>query len=216
MTEGAVTDAAEPTATPDPQPRPGLLTAVLDWLRAGYPEGVPPTDYVPLLALLRPRLSDEDLDRVVQELEQADLLPADRAEIASALEKVVGAEPTREDVSRVAGRLAAAGWPLAVPDTRPEPRQTLLGSVIDWLRAGYPEGVPAQDYIPLLALLRRRLSDDEIKAVADEILKDGSHPFGTADIGVLITKVTNELPSEEDVARVRERLEAAGATTERH
>lgn len=27
-----------------------------------------------------------------------------------------------------------------------------LTSILAWLRAGYPEGVPAQDYVPLFAL----------------------------------------------------------------
>lgn len=42
-----------------------------------------------------------------------------------------------------------------------------LASIIEWLRAGYPEGVPEQDYVPLFALLKRRLSDDEVDQVAD-------------------------------------------------
>ena len=29
-----------------------FLTAILNWLREGYPEGIPPTDYLPVLALL--------------------------------------------------------------------------------------------------------------------------------------------------------------------
>ena len=31
---------------------------------------------------------------------------------------------------------------------------SLLHSILDWLRAGYPEGVPGPDRVPLLALLR--------------------------------------------------------------
>jgi uncharacterized protein DUF3349 len=42
------------------------------------------------------------------------------------------------------------------------PLSGLLTRIVAFLRAGYPEGVPANDYIPLLALLRRRLSDDEV------------------------------------------------------
>ena len=30
-----------------------------------------------------------------------------------------------------------------------------VGKVLDWLRAGYPDGVPPRDYFPLIALLRR-------------------------------------------------------------
>lgn len=36
-----------------------------------------------------------------------------------------------------------------------------LTSIVGWLRAGYPNGVPEQDYIPLFALLTRRLSETE-------------------------------------------------------
>ncbi|WP_167478298.1 DUF3349 domain-containing protein [Nocardia arthritidis] len=83
-----------------------------------------------------------------------------------------------------------------------------LNAIIDWLRAGYPEGVPESDYVPLLALLRRRLSDDEVRQIAEELWSTGEHPIDKTDIQVLITKVTNEMPSEPDVARVRARLEA--------
>ncbi len=42
-----------------------------------------------------------------------------------------------------------------------------VGKVLDWLRAGYPDGVPPRDYFPLIALLRRQqLTDDEVREVA--------------------------------------------------
>ena len=34
-----------------------FFDSVLNWLHEGYPEGVPPTDYFPLLALLKRSLS---------------------------------------------------------------------------------------------------------------------------------------------------------------
>ncbi len=83
-----------------------------------------------------------------------------------------------------------------------------LNSVVAWLRAGYPEGIPPTDYFPVLALLSRRLSNDEVKAVARELIDRGD--FDHVDIGVLITQLTDELPSPEDVERVRERLAAKG------
>ncbi len=87
----------------------------------------------------------------------------------------------------------------------------VLMRVVGFLRAGYPEGVPAHDYIPLLALLRRRLSDDEVMAVAAELTSDGSvTPIGGADVGVAITKLTDEMPSSEDTERVKQRLAAVG------
>ncbi|HEY9290861.1 MAG TPA: DUF3349 domain-containing protein [Microlunatus sp.] len=86
---------------------------------------------------------------------------------------------------------------------------SILAAIINWLRAGYPDGVPEQDYVPLFALLRRRLSPDEVKQVAEKIIR-ADEEADDIDIGVRITKITNELPSETDVARVRTRLAAAG------
>ena len=83
-----------------------------------------------------------------------------------------------------------------------------LNSVVSWLRAGYPEGIPPTDTFAVLALLTRRLSNDDIKIVAHELMQRGE--FDKVDIGVLISKLTDELPSEEDVERVRMRLAAKG------
>lgn len=83
-----------------------------------------------------------------------------------------------------------------------------LTSVVAWLRAGYPEGIPPTDYFPVLALLSRRLSSDEVKAVAHELMQRPG--FDDIDIGVLITQLTDELPAPDDVERVRARLAAKG------
>jgi Protein of unknown function (DUF3349) len=83
-----------------------------------------------------------------------------------------------------------------------------LTSIVDWLRAGYPEGIPPTDYFPVLALLTRRLSNDEVKLVAREVMQQGD--FDETDIGVLITQITDQLPSPQDVERVRERLAGKG------
>jgi len=86
-----------------------------------------------------------------------------------------------------------------------------LAKIVAWIAAGYPEGVPGPDRVPLMALLRRRLTDDEAKAVAAELIATAE--FGgidPVDIGVLITQITDELPSPDDVERVRERLATQG------
>ena len=83
-----------------------------------------------------------------------------------------------------------------------------LNSIVSWIRAGYPEGIPPTDTFPVLAFLTRRLSNDEVKAVAHELMQRGD--FDNVDIGVLITQITDELPSREDVERVQERLAAKG------
>ena len=83
-----------------------------------------------------------------------------------------------------------------------------LNSIVSWIRAGYPEGIPPTDTFPVLAFLTRRLSNDEVKAVAHELMQRGD--FDNVDLGVLITQITDELPSREDVERVQERLAAKG------
>ena len=84
-----------------------------------------------------------------------------------------------------------------------------LSKIIGWLRAGYPEGVPDVDYIPLFALLGRQLSDSEVNAIADE-LANQSDPESAESIRHAIKAVTSQQPSESDVARVRARLAAGG------
>jgi hypothetical protein len=83
-----------------------------------------------------------------------------------------------------------------------------LTSIVSWLRAGYPEGIPPTDTFAVLALLSRRLTNDEIKAIANDLMQRGE--FDKIDIGVVINKLTDELPSREDIDRVRERLVAKG------
>jgi Protein of unknown function (DUF3349) len=83
-----------------------------------------------------------------------------------------------------------------------------LNSIVNWLNAGYPEGVPGPDRVPLLALLSRRLSDDEVKTVAKGLVDRAE--FDQVEIGVLITELTDELPAPADIERVRRRLAAKG------
>ena len=83
-----------------------------------------------------------------------------------------------------------------------------LAKIVAWITSGYPEGVPGPDRVPLFALLRPRLTDDEVKTVAQALMDRGE--FDHVDIGVLITQMTDELPAPEDVERVRNRLAAKG------
>jgi Protein of unknown function (DUF3349) len=83
-----------------------------------------------------------------------------------------------------------------------------LAKIVAWITAGYPEGVPGPDRVPLFALLKPRLTDDEVKSVAKEL--DSRGEFDEVDIGVLITQLTDELPDPADVERVRNRLAGKG------
>ena len=83
-----------------------------------------------------------------------------------------------------------------------------LTKIVAWIKAGYPEGVPDPDQVPLFALLRRRLSDDEVIVVARALLERGD--FDHIDIAVLITEITDTLPTPDDIDRVHDKLAAFG------
>jgi len=88
---------------------------VLNWLHEGYPEGVPPTDYFPLLALLTRSLTEEEVVKVAQTiLKQTDSdTPVTDEQIERAIRDVTEKECTSEELNQVASRLASVGWPLA-------------------------------------------------------------------------------------------------------
>jgi hypothetical protein len=90
----------------------------LDWLRAGYPEGVPGEDRVPLLALLRATpLTEDQIKEVVRNVTAADSAAVaggiSKDEIEAFISEVTNRDAGPENVKRVAAKLAAAGWPLA-------------------------------------------------------------------------------------------------------
>jgi hypothetical protein len=98
---------------------PTLVQKVVNWLRAGYPSGVPGPDRVPLLALLRNTpLSEDQVKEVVREIAAAEAkAPAgheiDHDEIVEFIKDVAHHDAGPENVRRVAAKLAAGGWPLA-------------------------------------------------------------------------------------------------------
>jgi hypothetical protein len=93
---------------------PDFLKKIIDWLRAGYPEGVPDVDYIPLFALLGSQLSEQDVHAVADELASSSD-PDSAQAIRNAIETVKHTHPRESDIARVRARLAAGGWPLARP-----------------------------------------------------------------------------------------------------
>lgn len=200
-----MTDAAAPA---------GLLERVVSWLRAGYPEGIPRSDYPAVLSVLRRTLTSAEVERVVERA-AASPAPLTADELRSLLDDVLAGPPLEEDVVRVSSRLATVGWPLAAPaeTTQTAARAGLIRRVVDWLREGYPAGLPENDYVPLVALLRRRLTDDEVRIVARGLVESGGS-LGRVDLGDAVARVTSELPADEDVARVRAYLNSHGWPTD--
>ena len=85
-----------------------------------------------------------------------------------------------------------------------------LGRIVDWLRSGYPHGIPERDYVPLFALLKRRLSDEEARQLGDELVARGIIPADKIDIAVGYLRQTDELPSDAELERVMGILRDAG------
>ena len=93
----------------------GVVSRVLQWLRAGYPAGVPQQDYVVLLGLLRRKLTDTEVHQISQELTRMAAAGDDitEADVEALINRTTLDEAAPEDVARVSARLAAGGWPLA-------------------------------------------------------------------------------------------------------
>ncbi|GIE82301.1 hypothetical protein Aph02nite_82510 [Actinoplanes philippinensis] len=90
-----------------------------------------------------------------------------------------------------------------------EERSNFVKRAVEWLRAGYPEGVPRQDYVALLGLLRRKLTEDEIRGIARSLA--GRHdPITPRDIEDMINSTVLQDANPEDVVRVSAHLAAGG------
>ncbi len=87
-----------------------------------------------------------------------------------------------------------------------------VAGVVAFLRARYPSAAPSLGYAPLLALLPRRVSEDELSTITTALGGRGGRAVDRSDvrvdIAVEITRVIHELPSLDDIARVRDRLAA--------
>lgn len=96
------------------QQQPAFLDSVLDWLRKGYPEGVPPKDYYPLLALLKRSLTEDEVVQAARSiLRDSDSdTPVTEEQIREAVRQTIEKEPVADELNQVAARLASVGWPL--------------------------------------------------------------------------------------------------------
>jgi uncharacterized protein DUF3349/ANTAR domain-containing protein/GAF domain-containing protein len=84
-----------------------------------------------------------------------------------------------------------------------------VSKIVDFLRTGYPVGVPRTGYVPLFALLRRRLTDEELAAVARHLCRMGP-PIMHDDVCAAINRMLREDPCDDDVLRANRHLADAG------
>lgn len=96
--------------------RKGFLHKIVGWLRAGYPEGVPDGDYVALFGVLRRKLTEEDIEAIVEELTADRPVAISHDEIHDFILAHAMQQPKKKDIARVSARLAAGGWPLGDPE----------------------------------------------------------------------------------------------------
>ena len=93
-------------------------------------------------------------------------------------------------------------------------RANFMIRAVGWLRAGYPAGVPRGDYIALLGVLRRKMTEEEVRRIAmdlaDQSVLAGDDPISTADIEQMISSSLLQEATPEDVIRVSARLAAGG------
>ena len=98
-------------------PDKNIITRVVDWLSVGYPKDVPVQDRAAVMAILKMRLTDVQLQEVVRQLMQS---RAARGEayvsdqrINEYIRRVVDHTPTPQDIDRVAKILGAHGFLIA-------------------------------------------------------------------------------------------------------
>jgi hypothetical protein len=89
--------------------------------------------------------------------------------------------------------------------------QRRFESVLGWLHDGYPEGVPQKDYFPLLALLKRSLSEEEVIKAAQSVLKTTDADTVTeSEIRIAVEQVIAKEPNPEEIHQVASRLASVG------
>jgi hypothetical protein len=89
-----------------------------------------------------------------------------------------------------------------------------MAKVVNWLRAGYPEGIPQGDFPSVLLVLRRNLSDDDIEAISDDLalqsVSNGAEPVSAEQIRAMVHDHVFQSATDDDLRRVSATLAAGG------
>ena len=90
---------------------------ILNWLKAGYPQGIPAGDFPSVLLVLRRNLTDADIESIADDLVlesvSNDSRPVTAEHIHATIREHALQSATPEDMLRVSAVLARGGWPLA-------------------------------------------------------------------------------------------------------
>jgi hypothetical protein len=89
-----------------------------------------------------------------------------------------------------------------------------VAKILNWLKAGYPEGIPQHDFPSVLMVLRRNLNDGEIVSIADDLalesVSNGSEPVTAENIRQMIREHAFQSATPEDLLRVSAVLARGG------
>ena len=89
-----------------------------------------------------------------------------------------------------------------------------VAKILNWLKAGYPEGIPEHDFPSVLMVLRRNLTDTEIESIADELAMDsisnGSQPVSADHIRAMVRERAFQSASPDELLRVSAVLARGG------
>ena len=101
---------------------------------------------------------------------------------------------------------------MAIDEEQQPNSSAFLDNVLGWLHKGFPDGIPRKDYYPLLALLKRTLTEDEVVQAAYSVLKssDADDPVTVDQIRRAIWETTEKEPNAEEVNQVAARLAMVG------
>ena len=92
--------------------------------------------------------------------------------------------------------------------------ESLIAKILNWLKAGYPEGIPQHDFPSVLLVLQHNLTEAEIESIADDLaiqsISNGAQPVTAEHIRDMVREHAFQSASPEDVRRVSAALAHGG------
>ena len=89
-----------------------------------------------------------------------------------------------------------------------------VAKVLNWLKAGYPEGIPQGDIPSVLMVLHRNLNDSDIESIADDLalesVSNGSQPVTADHIRAMVREHAFQTATPDDLLRVSAVLARGG------
>ena len=89
-----------------------------------------------------------------------------------------------------------------------------VAKMLNWLKAGYPQGIPQHDFPSVLMVLQRNLTEVEIESIADDLalksVSNDSEPVTADDIRAMVREHVFQTATPQDLRRVSALLAHGG------